>query len=157
MQNIQKRRRKLKIEKQTFILSILIVLSVFIMAGKGLYAEVNIPLTVDAGDDLTIPSSDIATTIIIGTVLNPDNTGSLRCIWVNQEDSYQWTGFMDVGPNGECPLDLSSPLISSPLVSGIYTLMLYGIDGYIFASDSMLLTIYDDDLLTVDAGPDPKW
>jgi hypothetical protein len=141
----------MKIKKQKYILSIFIVLSVFIMAGKGLHAETNIPPTVDAGIDITISINDVDTTTLYGSVTDPDNTGFLKCAWEN--NLQQLTPLMDViGASGTCPVALSS--LNDP-GAGTYTLILYGLDGSVVAADSMILALIDDNNgPTANAGPD---
>ena len=94
--------------------------------------------TVDAGTDITITSDQIATTTIQGTVTDPDNTGTLDCAWY-KDGTLALTSIGPVGPNGECDLDLSNSLIT--FETGVYTLVLYGLDGSTVAEDTMILTI----------------
>jgi len=125
--------------KQKYLVAIFIILSLFIMGVTSAQAQTNIPPTVDAGIDITIGVIDVATTTLYGFVTDPDNTGFLKCAW--EHNLQQLTMLMDpVGINGMCAVDLSA--LNNP-GAGMYTLILYGLDGSVIASDSMLLTIVD--------------
>ena len=111
-------------------------------------SSVNSPPTSDAGPDISIMSEDISTTIIQGTVTDTDVGDTLLCAWEN-ENFQQLTPIMNVGPNGECPLDLSTLSIGT----GMHTLTLYALDGSSVAGDYMTLTVYNS-APVADAGTD---
>ncbi len=128
---------EMKMLKRKYVLSIFIMLSLLVLGGLNNPAKANIPPTVDAGIDITISINDVNTTILYGFITDPDNTGFLKCAWEN--NLQQLTPFKDV-VNSVCSVDLSS--IANP-GAGTYTLILYGHDGSVLASDSMILTILD--------------
>jgi hypothetical protein len=104
----------------------------------------------DAGPDITISSADISTTIIQGTVTDADPDDILLCAWEDEKNLQQLTPIMNVGPNGECPLDLSA----LSLGSGTFMLTLYGMDGTVTVKNKMILTINSNSAPVADAGPD---
>jgi hypothetical protein len=141
--------RKVLMKKRKIVLSMFLSLSIFTLGGHGVQAETNIPPTVYAGIDIAISVNDVATTMIYGSVTDPDNSGFLKCAWEN--NLQQLTPLMEV-LNGICPLELST--LNNP-TAGIYTLILYGLDGSVVASDSMLLTLVDSNSGPIaNAGPD---
>jgi hypothetical protein len=131
------------------VLSMLFAVTFIIFCMNDVQAQTNIPPTVDAGIDITISVNDVATTSLYGSVTDPDNNGFLKCAWENNLE--QLTPLMDT-LNGICPLELST--LNNPS-AGIYTLILYGLDGSVVASDSMLLTLVDSNSGPIaNAGPD---
>ena len=97
--------------------------------------SLNTPPVANAGEDITIPSNQVATTTVQGTVTDADSAYTLTCRWMEGTTVLRdWT---PVGINGECPLNLSA----LSLGIGIHTLTLEANDGQVTSSDDMLLTI----------------
>ena len=95
----------------------------------------NTPPVANAGADITIPSNQVATTTVQGTVTDADSAYTLTCRWMEGLTVLQdWTS---VGINGECPLNLNT----LSLGIGIHTLTLEANDGQVTSSDNMTLTI----------------
>ena len=111
------------------------------------YLGNNAPVA-DAGADIAITTADIETTIIQGTVTDTDTGDILLCAW-EDANLQQLTPLKNVGPNGECPLDLST----LSLDNGTYTLIIYGLDGTDIVEDTMILTI-NNTAPVADAGAD---
>ncbi len=98
----------------------------------------NSPPSPEAGENIPIPSADQPSTVIPGTVTDPDGD-CLEYRWLEGEDVL--VGWSRVGPNGEAYLDLRSlPYLSA----GTHTLTLEvrecGQGGFL-SSDTMILTI----------------
>src|SRR4030066_224883 len=123
----------MKIAKRGLSLPMFIVLSLLIIGKNNIQAETNFPPVAEAGPDITVSVNEIDTTIIMGTVTDPDNTGTLRCLWEDAISFAQVSPTMYVGPNGECPLELSHA--GTYWDSGTYTLVIYAVDGTILRSD----------------------
>ncbi len=101
----------------------------------GVPVNINHPPVANAGPDITIPSNQVATTTVQGTVTDADSAYTLTCRWMEGTTVLRdWTS---VGINGECPLNLSA----LSLGIGIHTLTLEVNDGQITSSDNMTLTI----------------
>lgn len=97
--------------------------------------SLNTPPVANAGDDLTIPSNQVASTTVQGTVTDADAAYTLTCRWMEGTTVLQeWT---PVGINGECSLALGA----ASLGIGLHTLTLEAYDGEAASSDDMILTI----------------
>ena len=93
------------------------------------------PPVADAGENISISSEAVATTVIEGTAYDPDPSDNIEYRWCEGEDVLMdWTF---PGENGECSLDL----MSLSLGTGAHTLTLEVTDGNITSSDEMILTI----------------
>lgn len=101
----------------------------------GLQSQNNSPVA-NAGDDITIPSNQVALTTVQGTVTDADAAYVLRCSWTDENGNIlkDWAS---VGMDGSCPLDLST----TSLGIGTHTLTLAADDGELTTSDVMVLTI----------------
>jgi len=143
------------IVKGKYVLTVFVLFSILLLGGGFNPATANIPPTVDAGIDITMSINDVATTSIYGIVIDPDNTGFLKCAWEN--NLQQLTPLMDVLGSGLCLLELGNTIpANDPFeAAGVYTLILYGLDGSVVASDSMILTLLDSNNGPIaNAGPD---
>jgi hypothetical protein len=96
----------------------------------------------DAGPDISITTDEFATTIILGLITDVNEGDSLACLW-EDENGNQLTPLMDVGLNGQCPLDLSTTYTLGSV--GVYTLTVIGTDWTVATQDSMILTIVEVD------------
>ena len=98
--------------------------------------SLNTPPVADAGDDITIPSNQVASTTVQGTVTDADAAYVLTCRWTDENGNIlkDWTS---VGIDGSCPLDLST----TSLGIGTHTLTLAADDGEVTTSDVMTLII----------------
>jgi hypothetical protein len=93
------------------------------------------PPVINAGDDLTISSADVGTTVIQGTATDPEND-PLTYRWLEGETVLlDWTSV----ENGECPLGLST----LALEIGPHLLTLTVSDGHI-SGDHMILNIVNE-------------
>ncbi len=98
----------------------------------GVPASTNTPPNANAGDNITITSALIASTIINGVVGDGDGD-ALLCSWM--EGATVLKNWTSAGSNGECPLNLSSFSL------GTHTLTLKVDDGHTITSDDMILTV----------------
>jgi len=89
----------------------------------------------DAGENITISSEEIATTVISGNATDEDPDDYLEYQWKEGEEVL--LGWTHAGQYGECPLELSTTLIGT----GTHTLTLEVTDGQAISSDEMILTI----------------
>ncbi len=90
----------------------------------------------DAGENITISSEEIATTVISGNATDEDPDDYLEYQWKEGEEVL--LGWIPAGQyGGECPLELSTILIGT----GTHTLTLEVTDGQAISSDEMILTI----------------
>lgn len=97
--------------------------------------EENHPPVANAGENISINTEDLSTTIIQGTGIDQDGDDTLQYRWKEGE-----TILLDwslVGENGECPLEL----ITTSIGIGTHTLTLEITDNIDTASDDMILTI----------------
>jgi hypothetical protein len=91
--------------------------------------------SVDAGDNISIRSEDVAGTTINGTATDEDAEDTLTYRWRQGGNILlNWT---EAGPNGECRLDLSTVWLGI----GTHTLTLEVRDGTATVPDEMSLTI----------------
>jgi hypothetical protein len=97
--------------------------------------SLNTPPLANAGEDITIPSNQVASTTINGTVTDADDAFTLTCRWM--EGTTVLLDWTFAGLNGECNLDLST----TSLGIGVHTLTLEVNDGELTTSDDMVLTI----------------
>jgi hypothetical protein len=94
-----------------------------------------VPITADAGQNISITSEEQGITIITGTATDP-NEGSLICRWL--EGTAELIPSQPVGTKGECPLNLNTlPILSI----GEHTLTLEVTDGNRTSTDEMILTV----------------
>ncbi|MEW6599862.1 MAG: hypothetical protein AB1499_02740 [Nitrospirota bacterium] len=116
---------------------------------QGLFDGVpaNTPPVANAGEDITIPSSQVASTTVQGTVTDSDDAYTLTCRWT--EGAVVLLDWTPVGINGECPLAISA----TTLGIGAHTLTLEANDGETTSSDDMILTI-NNSVPNANAGPD---
>jgi hypothetical protein len=89
----------------------------------------------DAGENITISSKGIATTVISGNATDEDPDDYLEYQWKEGEEVL--LGWTHADQCGECPLELSTILIGT----GTHTLTLEVRDGQAISSDEMILTI----------------
>jgi hypothetical protein len=110
--------------------------------------SLNTPPVANAGDDITIPSNQVASTTVQGTVTDADAAYVLTCSWTDENGNIlkDWAS---VGIDGLCPLDLST----TSLGIGTHTLTLGADDGEVTTSDVMVLTI-NNSVPNANAGPD---
>ncbi len=102
----------------------------------GLRFICNQPPKVDAGPNVSIPSSQESATTINGTATDPDGDW-LTYRWLEGDtELLAWTS---AGPSGACPLNLANVPQALPL--GPHTLRLEVNDGTVTVSDTMILTI----------------
>lgn len=100
-----------------------------------LYADENNPPAVNAGENIRITSRDQSTTVLCGTVADPDDD-ELTYRWL--EDGLPLSDWAAVGENGLTCLDLRNIPYLSP---GEYVLNLEGSDGEASVLDDMVLTV----------------
>lgn len=98
----------------------------------------NTPPAADAGADLTMPSNQVASTIIQGSVSDADDASVLTCSWGDENGSILKPS-APVNPDGKCPLDLST----TSLGIGTHILVLFANDGVDTTSDEMVLTVHN--------------
>ncbi len=95
----------------------------------------NQPPIANAGENITIRTEEVATTIIHGIATDNDPGDVLTCRWKEGEAVLlDWT---PAGENGKCPLALNTISISI----GTHTLTMEVTDGKATSSDEMILTI----------------
>jgi hypothetical protein len=101
----------------------------------------NTPPVANAGDDITIPGNQVASTTVQGTVTDTDSAYTLTCRWTETDISgnvlsvlQDWTS---VGMDSTCFMNLSA----LSLGIGTHTLTLTANDGEATSSDDMVLTI----------------
>ena len=105
-----------------------------IISGNGL------PLA-NAGPDITISSSQVASTTVQGAVTDADSAYTFTYRWTETDESGDVVSVLQdwapAGPGGECPLSLSD----LSLGIGVYFLTLEVNDGAATSLDNMTLTI----------------
>ncbi len=109
----------------------------FVIGGEtySLFCRTNVPPTVDAGPNRSILSSEVATTILVASVVDPDGP----------QVTYRWLSGTDVlfgpalvGSNGLVSLALAT---GPNLSIGTHELVLEATDGIEVAADRMILSI----------------
>lgn len=108
---------------------------VFIEEGSFSFVPTNATPVADAGENITISSEEIATTVISGNATDEDPDDYLEYQWKEGEEVL--LGWIPAGQYGECPLELSTILIGT----GTHTLTLEVTDGQAISLDEMILTI----------------
>ncbi|MBI5049397.1 MAG: hypothetical protein HZC11_00605, partial [Nitrospirae bacterium] len=103
--------------------------------------SLNTPPVANAGADITIPSNQVASTTVPGTVTDADSAYTLTCRWTETDESgnvlsvlKDWT---PVGIDSKCLLNLGT----LSLGLGTHILSLEANDGEVTSSDNMTLTI----------------
>lgn len=103
--------------------------------------SLNTPPVAEAGADIAIPSNQVASTTVQGTVTDADAAYTLTCRWTETDGSGNVLSvlqdWISVAINGECPLDLGT----LSLGIGVHILTLEANDGQVTSSDVMVLTI----------------
>ena len=95
----------------------------------------NTPPQANAGEDITVTSAQLATTVIQGSGSDADTADTLQCRWRSGTSLlFDW---VSVGSAGECPLNLGL----QNLAIGAHILTLDISDGTDTVSDDMTLTI----------------
>jgi hypothetical protein len=93
------------------------------------------PPIAEAGDNVSIGSDELLTTVIYGTASDPDSINELQYRWL--EGNNVLVGWAYVGEDGECPLEL---VLFFPDI-GTHVLTLEVTDGTTVSTDQTILTI----------------